>query len=404
MDSKIFPLLFMLFVIYCSNTPQSKSDIEQNIIKDVYNDGIVESVSDILFDSDLIDIEYDIESDIADRVVETPDSYEISEDFFDAFDIDLDISDVPSLTPELIGFESPKMPKKGSIIFYNNWSMIGGKDSIEAISPDGSYREVLIYVNRVWSFGVGKNGNLLVFSTNDPYQLERYGLNINDAIQNTWLFDWKSPPIQISFGPVNDECHTFISDEQLMMCRRANFRPDPQYYVVSDPYRILIYNLKSGQEDFITPFDVRYNDYYGAIRSDGVILFNRNIIANRTIDIMSLEPKTKEINLILKDANSPVLSPDGNEVLFKKKGQNKIFLSSAFDLNNAIVIIDAGSRLVGRYVFSPDGSKIAYTLDDRANNCYDLFVSDKNGENPQKILDCSDDKKFITVVNWIEVR
>ncbi|MCX7959707.1 MAG: hypothetical protein N3B13_11735, partial [Deltaproteobacteria bacterium] len=310
-----------------SDTGNDISEKAEVFLFDVINDtgNISDNFSDY-FTADISDENSDY-SDYRDIISDINDIQDLS-------DVSEDASDIPALTPEIIGFENGEFPKKGSVIFYNNWAS-EGKDSIEMISPDMSYKAVRLFANRVWSFGVNKDGSLLVFSTADPYQLERYGLNINDAVQNSWLITGNSLPVQISFGPLNDECHNFITDDELMMCRRANFRPDPEYYVLNDPYRILIYNLSIHKEEFLTPLDTRYNDYSGNVRSDGIILFNRNIIADRTIDIMSLNPSSGEINLLLEDANGPVLSQDGNEILFKKKGQNKIFLSNAFNLNGA---------------------------------------------------------------------
>ncbi len=399
----------LIFLFACSGTTVNNSDAGYDVsVSDdaLYADNSV-VVSDINSDEIYTDSGYTDTAGLPDGGAELTDSSFDMEDILNIQDISDVLSDTDGseeLTPEQIGFENAELPQKGSVIFYNNWATGNKKDSVEMISPDGTYRAVRMYANRVWSFGVSQTGNLLVFSTNDPYQEEHYGLTINDAIQNTWLLGDSLLPVQISFGPVNDECHNFISDELLMMCRRANFRPDPEYYVLSDPYRILTHNLLSHEEIYLTPLDQKYNDYYGAVRDDGIILFNRNIVADRTIDIMSLDISDGKISLLLEDANGPVLSPDGKEILFKKKGQNKIFLSSSYDLNGAVPVIDGGNRIIGRYVFSPDGSMIAYTLEDRANNCSDLMISERDGSNINKILDCSDEKKFITVIHWVNVR
>jgi hypothetical protein len=319
-------------------------------------------------------------------------------------DISADAGDVPELTYETIGFEDGELPRKGSFIFYNNWDNYGVKDTIEMISPDGSYKGIRMYAKRVWSFGIGLNGSTIAFSTNDPYQQERYGLNIYDAIQNTWLLKNGELPVQISFGPVNDECHNFLSDNKtLLMCRRANFRPDPQYMAISDPYRILVYDLIEAKEEYLTPLDSRYNDYAADVRYDGIILFNRNTISARTIDIMTLNRATGDIGLLLKDANTPVFSRDGKKVLFRKKGSNKLFMADADSLDNPVVLVDGVNQSISEYAFSPDGEEIAYTIEDRASNCSDLMVVKKDGTESRKILDCSDEKKFITVIKWVDV-
>lgn len=395
----------MVFLISCSNSSEDVYDAN-------YSPDILRDINDVLTTDILPDI-FDVNSqdnldykDIFSDESELDSAFEVDgvlDDIEDIEDIKEDTGVVPELTPELIGFENKELPQKGSMIFYNNWSMGDGKDSVEMMSPDGSYKAIRLYANRVWSFGVNKTGNIVVFSTNDPFQSERYGINVYDAIENTWLLKDNEPLKQITYGAINDECHTFINDEILMMCRRANFRPDPNYMVIFDPYRILFHNLNNHNEVFLTPLDARYNDYSGSIRDDGVILFNRNIIADRTIDIMSINPLSGEINLILEDASNPVVSNDGTQVLFKKRGQNKIFLSSSYDLTNAIAIIDGGNSSIGRYVFSPDRLQIAYTLDDRTNNCADLMIASKDGSNIRKLLDCSDEKKFITVINWVYV-
>ncbi len=388
-------------LVYCNNN--SNSPYVQDIFAEDY----------LSFDTatDIQLIDYSDSETAGDNVIHADINFAEEPEGSDALsypdglvDIVEDTGIIPDLTPELVGYESKDLPVSGSYIFFNNWSMTDTRDSIEMISPDGSYRGIRMYAYRVWSFGINQNGNIIVFSTNDPFQYERYGLNIYDAIQNSWLIKGASIPVQISFGPVNDECHNFISDDSLMMCRRANFRPDPQYMAVSDPYRILIHSLTDHQEKFITPLDTKYNDYYGNMRPDGLVIFNRNIIAERKIDIMLLDPANEDISLFFENANSPVLSPDGSEMLFRKKGENKIYLSSSYNPENVIAVVDGGSRAIGRYVFSPDGKQIAYMLEDRTNNCSDLMVVGRDGSGQKKILDCSDEKKFITVIKWIEVK
>ncbi len=405
--SSFIILLIGIILSGCSNSDSRNSDAGSfpDTYKDTYNIPMLDVSPDIMdeIDNDLSGAVTDIEMVEDDMDVDS--SFNISDVSVDTGDSDMigDVNIPPELTGELIGFENVSVPQKGSIIFYNNWAMGDGKDSIEMISPDGSYKAVRLYAIRIWSFGVNRSGNIVVFSTNDPFQYERYGINVYDAIENTWLLKDNQPVVQITFGAINDECHTFVTDELLMMCRRANFRPDQQYMVVSDPYRILYHHLNNNKEEYLTPLDIRYNDYSGSIRGDGIILFNRNIIADRTIDIMTLDIKSGEVNLLLEDANSPVVSNDGEEVLFKKRGQNRLFLASAYNLNDAVAIIDGGNRSIGRYDFSPDKSRIAYTLEDRQNNCADLMIASRDGSSITKILDCSDEKKFITVIRWVYV-
>lgn len=401
-------LVFLMVanILFTSCSSNLRGDNMSDIL--VVDDISYAEISDLLID--IQDIGYDLEDNVeydiltSDSVIsDTQDIADFALDVYEFPDGGGDTYIIPELTPEIIGFESGDLPQNGSLIFYNNWALSGEKDSIEMLNPDSDYKAVRMYAIRVWSFDVSKNGRLIVFSTNDPYQLERYGLTVYDAVENSWLVDERSKPVQISFGPVNDECHNFISDENLMMCRRANFRPDPQYMAVSDPYRILLLNLSNLEEEYLTPLDERYNDYYGSIRSDGILIFNRNIIADRTIDIMTLDLLNNTFGLLLEDASGPVLSADGNEVLFKKKGQNKIFLSDSKDLSKATPVLDGGGNMIGRYVFSPDGERIAYTLEDRINNCSDLMVANRNGSNIRKVLDCYDEKKFITVIKWVFV-
>lgn len=400
----LFILLWCVLVYACSGS-QDRGEILQDtsigdaVVYDKYSfdgEGLEEygtEQNDIIVDMGDWDDEGLIDEGFSDLGID------------DIADITADTQISYSLTPELIGFEDGIYPSAGSLIFYNNWSMGEEKDSIEMISPNGDYKAVRVYANRIWSFGVSSDGRVIAFSSADPYQEERYGIGVYDAIQYTWLLKENEPPLQITFGPINDECHNFIrNDSALMICRRANFRPDDQYMVVSDPYRILIHDLDDHSETYLTPLDFRYNDYYGSLRYDGNILFNRNTIADRTIDIMILNTNSGEIDLLQKDSSGPVVSVDGKSLLFKRRGSNRLFLADVDNISAAVPILDGGNRYIANYVFSPDKNRIAYTLDDPTNNCFDLMVADIGGENIRKILDCSDEKKFITVIKWVNVR
>ncbi len=407
-----FYLLIATFVLFLISGCEDKSES-----RDIFSQSDVDLRDVVIFDIHNEDISYMDISDTdglyikdAEYVAEIEDTYFSDIDIKDAdrediLDAILDIDANYELTFESIGFEDGIYPPESSIIFFNSWSLESGKDTVEMISPDGSYKAVRFSANRVWSFGVSSDGRTIAFSSADPYQFERYGINVYDAIQYTWLLKEGEKPIQITNGPINDECHNFINNNsELMMCRRANFKPDDKYMVVYDPYRILIHSLIDHSEKFLTPLDYKYNDYYGAVRYDGNILFNRNIIADRTIDIMYLEIGNSAIRLVLEDASNPVISEDGESLLFKKKGSNKIYISDVDNISQATMVLDGGNRSISKYAFSPDKSKIAYTLDDSQNNCSDLMVVDIDGNNVKKLLDCSDEKKFITVIKWVDVK
>ena len=114
---------------------------------------------------------------------------------------------VPKPVADDIQFKTVNPMPQGEQLLFNDWNPM--PNTVSSIKPDGTGELELFEAFRVWSLGVSHDASKIAFACADPMQLEHYGLNLGDAIQNTWLYDVASQSASVlSWGNVNDECHS----------------------------------------------------------------------------------------------------------------------------------------------------------------------------------------------------
>src|SRR6185369_14945365 len=120
-------------------------------------------------------------------------------------------TDIP-LTPGDIQFAALNPLPAGEQILFNDWNP--SPNVLKSMTPDGATTTDVFAAYRVWSMGVSHAAGSIAFSCGDPQQEEHYGVNIGDAIQNTWVYDVAAQTAKlVAPGNVNDECHTFSADD-----------------------------------------------------------------------------------------------------------------------------------------------------------------------------------------------
>ncbi|MBI5527646.1 MAG: hypothetical protein HY897_15040 [Deltaproteobacteria bacterium] len=320
-----------------------------------------------------------------------------------------DVGLPPLLTPEQIGFEEVSPPMAGSVIYFATWAQgAGDKDSVEMMRADKSETAVRFRANRVWSFGVARDGATIAFSSADPFQEQNFGTTIGDAIQFTWVLRPGEAPFQLTNGNVNDECHSFMpGDAALLICRRANFwqrtvGQDTEFG--NDPYRIVTVDISSREAAYLTPLRPGFDDIGPALRDDGSILFWRQEFRNNKPyqSLMEMNGDGTGISYLLANSTAPVTSPDGAQVLFRSGGWRKLALAHSHDVAAGVEILDGGTRNIYDFDFSPDAWQVAFTMS-RADgeSCSDLYVAAIDGSNVTRIIDCAGEGKFVTGVKWV---
>jgi hypothetical protein len=313
---------------------------------------------------------------------------------------------LPWLEPGDISFEEVDPPLAGDFIYYGLWG--NGTDSLEMISADGATRGTRFRVSRLWSFGVAHDGRTVAFSAADPYQEEHWGVTIGDAIQYTWLLRPGEPPVQITSGSINDECHVFSADDAtLFLCRRAGFwqkTENGELTFGSDPYRILTHALGSAQESWLTPLVPNVSDIGPAPVRDGRILFWRQEPQGTAFSqtLMRMDADGSGVEQLLDGATGPVASPDGDLVAYRQ-AWSTLEVAPADDPANGTPIIESDTGNFYGVSFSPDQSRIAYLLGRDDAMCSDLWIADADGTDRALLLDCVADGIFPSGVAWAKV-
>ena len=114
---------------------------------------------------------------------------------------------------------------QGEQILFNDWSF---PDRLLSMGTDGSNAVEIFSAYRIWSVGVARGGDRLAFAVGDKEQEEHYGINLGDAIQHTFIYDFASQTAEVlAYGNINDECHHWgPGDASIYVCRRYDFMPD----------------------------------------------------------------------------------------------------------------------------------------------------------------------------------
>lgn len=310
---------------------------------------------------------------------------------------------IPHTTPEEIAFQAIAPLPAGEQLLINDWN--ASPNAVFSIKPDGTGATEIFRGYRVWAMGVSHAADKIAFSCGDPKQAERYGLEIGDAIQHTWVYDVATQKLApLSKGNLNDECHSFSPDDKtLYVCRRYDFAFDGTN-VTNKGWRIVGIDLASGASTFLSP-DVAREYHLGPQPTpDGKELW---------YSITKVEPPTQKFRIvktslpaggaateIRADASRPVLSPDGKKYVFSDPTQKSALMISDVGGATATKVANGGTETR----FSPDGSRIAFLTFDSANNCSHVEIAKIDGsevDKPTRVVDCSKTKQFITELAWI---
>lgn len=306
-------------------------------------------------------------------------------------------------TADDIEFEALHAVPSGEQILFNNWAL---PDSISATTPDGLTTTEIFRAYRVWSMGVANGGTELAFACGDPNQVEHYGIEVGDAIQHTWLYDFATQTVTLlADGTINDECHTFTADDSaLYVCRRYDFRCDPEWYSVNENYRIGRIELGTKAFEFVTDPTASEMDLYPQPdAAESSMLFTRVTIegSSQSRAIMQMALPTGTPTSVRADANGPVLSPDGLRYLYVDYDQNGWLYASDLDGQNEVLVAEAHATSV-RY--SPDGQRVAFLADNDDAACSDIVTVAADGseaQGPAVVRDCGESGEFITDIAWI---
>jgi hypothetical protein len=312
-------------------------------------------------------------------------------------------SGVAHPTPDEISFKAVNPLPAGEQLLFNDWN--ASPNGVFSMKPDGSSVVEIFRGYRVWAMGVSHAADKIAFSCGDPKQKERYGLEIGDAIQHTWMYDVATQKITpVSRGNLNDECHAFSPDDKtLFVCRRYDFAFDGEN-VTNKGWRIASIDVASNTPTFLSP-DVPREFHLGPSPTpDGKELW---------YSITKLEPPSQKFRIvktalpaggassdIRADAARPVLSPDGKKYVYADTLQKSALFVADVGAANGTRVANGGTEIR----WSPDGTKIAFLTYDAAANCQHIETAKIDGselDKPTRLLDCAMTKQFITELAWV---
>jgi len=309
---------------------------------------------------------------------------------------------VPTPAPGDIDFEAKNPLPSGEQLLFNDWTP--QPNTVSSIKPDGTGETVVFRAYRVWSMGVSHDASKIAFACGDPMQLQHYGLNLGDAIQNTWLYDVAGQTASIlSFGNINDECHTFnAKDDTLYVCRRYDFAQN-QGTFTNKGYRLGRVPLATGDIDWLgaEPPVTTLELHPQPSADESVVYYTLIEIAGgkqtRKIVKKALPGGTPET--IRENAGSPVLSPDGTRLLFADSTDKGALYTMKTD-GTDVVKVATHPGTEGNW--SPDGTKIAFLwAETQSCNHIEVVAADGSEVNsPFRVRDCG--SAFITELEWID--
>jgi hypothetical protein len=305
---------------------------------------------------------------------------------------------VPEPTPSDIQFSATNPLPSGEQLLFTDWNASPNK--LSSIQPDGTGELEIFRAYRLWALGASHDTNTIAFACGDPLQLEHYGLNLGDAIQNTWLYDSNDQSAKIlSYGNINDECHTFSStDQSVYVCRRYDFQPDNSNHT----YRLGRISLGDGSFEFLGPdLPAELQLHPQPVADESSLFYTiievQNGAQKRRIVTKSLPDGTP--SLVKSDATSGVLSPDGTSIVFADTTQqSQLFRMNTDGTNVVKVASHAGTSVV----WSPDGTRIAY-LWSETSSCTHIEIVKADGteaDAPFRVRDCG--TAFVADLAWID--
>jgi hypothetical protein len=304
----------------------------------------------------------------------------------------------PVPTPAAIQFAAVAAVPAGEQLLFNDWNP--SPNTLASMQPDGSGATTIFRAFRVWSVGVARAGDQLAFACGDPTQEADYGITIGDAVQHTWRYDFATQTADVlAYGNLNDECLTFApGDTALYLCRRADFTD------CNNPaYRLGRIDLPGGAFTWLTADDATDFALSPQPTPGGDALFYGRIqistSGHQTRSIMRLPLPTGSAQTAIDQASFPLLSPDGQRLVYQNWADLQQPYVAALDGTGAVKI--AARRNAGSFAFSPDGSQVAYLWD--GGTCSHVEVVKVDGSEaaaPRRLRDCTQTGEFVTELAW----
>ena len=313
----------------------------------------------------------------------------------------------PLPTQTSIQFAAKAPLPHGEQILFNDWNP--QPNTVSSLTPDGATKTVIFEVFLAWSMGVSHDGKSIAFSCGDPNQQADFGLQIQNSINQTWIYDVPTQAIHlVSHGNLDDECHTFgPGDTTLWVCRRYDFveTGDGGDLMGTDKgYRIGRIDLPSNDFTFVTPDDPNELALYPQPTADGQGVYystSQVVSATQTNDAVELMPlPCGAASTVRAKAREPGLSPDGTRYVYADDSQMGALYASNLDGTAAVKLTsEAGTNAV----WSPDGTRVAYLFFDSAADCSHIDVVQSDGStaaSPTRLRDCTKTGEFITQLAW----
>jgi hypothetical protein len=324
-----------------------------------------------------------------------------------ADDAGFDGGTYPLPTPTSIQFAAKAALPSGEQLLINDWN--AQPNTVSSLSPDGTTKTVIFEVFLAWSMGVSHDGKSIAFSCGDPTQQADFGLQIENSINQSWIYDVPTQTIHlVSHGNLDDECHTFgPGDTTLWVCRRYDFQETGDggdLMGTNKGYRIGRIDLPSNDFTFLTPDEPDDLALYPQPTADGgsVYYSTSQVVSatqtNDTVELMPLPCGTASSER--SNAREPVLSPDGTRYVYADDSQMGALYASNLDGTSSVRLTsEAGTNAA----WSPDGTKVAYLVFDSTADCSHLDVVQSDGSSatsPTRLRDCTKTGEFITELAW----
>lgn len=309
-------------------------------------------------------------------------------------------------TDKDVQFEAVNPLPSGEQIVFNDWNST--PNAVRSMRPDGTGETTIFKVFRVWSMGVSHKGDAIAFSCGDPQQEKNWGLTFGDSIQHTWMYDVTTQKIAlVAHGNLNDECHTFSSDDKrLYVCRRYDFA-EADGTSTNKGWRIARIDLATRTPTFLTP-EVKGQFALGPqpTADEKELWYSMITIAGGTQKLRVVKqalPDGAPVD-VKADAGKAVLSPDGTRFAYSAANSTEkgaLHVANLDGTGDVVVSKAAGTNVA----WSPDGKKLVYTLFESSGSCDHLDVVATDGSQadaPTRIRDCLKTKDFVTKVAWIK--
>jgi len=161
-------------------------------------------------------------------------------------------------------------------------------------------------------------------------------------------------------------------------------------------------DLATGAQTFLTPLAPMVEDNNAHPRADGRLLYSRFYDDTRTTALWSMKADGTDPREELVNGYRAVVSQNGLTAWFKMSGNNATWKAPSDQLGGGAVVNFASVPSADDLTPSPDGTQVAFTVQDSANNCADVWVAKVDGTESALLLDCSaNGNLFIAGLRWV---